>query len=56
MIYTLKRDDMPFLSHLNHTVGVYIINFVEIAYHQHEVLYIIIAKAIQPAVDDIRLR
>ena len=25
----------------------------EIAYHQHEVLYIIIAKAIQPTVDDI---
>ena len=42
--------------YLNHAVGVYIINFAEIAYHQHGVLYIIIAKAIQPTVDDIRLR
>ena len=33
----------------------YIINFEEIAYHQNKVLYIIIAEAIQPAVDDIRL-
>ena len=29
----------------NHTEGVHIINFEEIAYHQNEVLYIIIAKA-----------
>ena len=28
----------------------------EIAYHQHEVLYIIIAKVIQPTADDMRLR
>ena len=34
----------------------YIINSAGIAYHQHGVLYIIIAEAIQPAVDDIRLR
>ena len=30
---------------LNHGEAVYIINFREIAYHQNEVLYIIIAKA-----------
>ena len=40
----------------NHAEGVYIINFVEIAYHQNEVLYIIIAKAffIQAMRDDIQ--
>ena len=40
----------------NQGKALYIINFGEIAYHQHEVLYIIIEKAIQPTVDDIRLR
>ena len=34
-------------------IPLYIINFEEIAYHQDEVLYVIIAKAfIQPAADD----
>ena len=36
--------------------ALYIINSEGIVYHQHEVLYIIIAKEIQPAADDIRLR
>jgi len=31
-------------SSINHGEAVYIINFAEIAYHQNEVLYIIIAK------------
>ncbi len=32
------------LSHLNHAIGVYIIKDKVFVYHQHEVLYIIIAK------------
>ena len=32
-------------SHTNRGEALYIINFAEIAYHQDEVLYIIIAKA-----------
>ena len=35
---------------LNHGNAVHIINFAEIAYHQNEVLYIIIAKAHTPSV------
>jgi len=31
-------------SSINHGEAVYIINFTEIAYHQNDVLYIIIAK------------
>ena len=36
--------------------ALYIINFAEIAYHQNEVLHIIIAKVIQPTVDEMHLR
>ena len=36
--------------------ALYIISFAEIEYHQNEVLHIIIAKVIQPTVDDIHLR
>ena len=41
----------------NHGIAVYIINFEEIAYHQHEVLYIIKSKArYTPERDEIQRR
>ncbi len=36
-------------------IALYIINFVEIAYHQHEVLHIIKSQEDTPCGDDIRL-
>ena len=39
-----------------HAEGVYIINSEGIAYHQHEVLYIIKPQGIHASRDDIRLR
>ena len=47
---------MDLSSYENHGEAGYITNFEEIAYYQNKVLYIIIAKEIQPSVDDMRLR
>ncbi|MBQ8740669.1 MAG: hypothetical protein IJY79_03870 [Clostridia bacterium] len=40
----LDEDFSDVMPLKNHGKAVYIINFEEIAYHQNEVLYIIIAK------------
>ena len=37
-------------------VSVHLINFAKIVYHQSNALYLVIVKAIQPAVDDIRFQ
>ena len=61
-IVTLSVDPSPFFRNIISqtlfkikAIALYIINFAEIEYHQNEVLHIIIAKVIQPTVDDIRL-
>ena len=53
---SLSICSMDLSSYENHGEAGYITNFEEIAYYQNKVLYIIIAKEIQPSVDDMRLR